>query len=32
VATSVTFRTSVSGFTSIDHHLAAMRKLAEAAV
>ncbi len=31
-ATSVTFRTSESGFTSIDQHLAAMRKLAEAAV
>jgi probable F420-dependent oxidoreductase len=30
-ATSVTFRTSESGFTSIDQHLAAMRKLAEAA-
>ncbi len=30
-ATSVTFRTSESGFTSIDQHLAAMTKLAEAA-
>jgi hypothetical protein len=30
-ATSVTFRTSESGFTHIDQHLDAMAKLAEAA-
>lgn len=29
-ATSITFRTSESGFTNVDQHLAAMRKLAEA--
>ena len=30
-ATSVTFRTSASGFASIDEHMAAMKRLAEAA-